>query len=200
MPSMSLPTSIRPATPDDAQALVEIIDMASEGLSSYLWAQMAEPGESVREFGERRARRDDGGFSYRNAQIAEVEDTPAGGLIGYPLPDEPAEIGPDLPAMFVPFQELENLACGSWYINVLAVYPRYRGRGLGRRLLDAAEKVATEGGRQSLSVMVFDRNLGARRLYERVGYREIARRPIVKEDWACESSETVLLMKELVAP
>ncbi len=199
MARMSLPSSIRPAKRDDARVLAEFIDMASEGLSSHLWAQMAEPGETVWHVGERRARREEGGFSYRNARIAEVGGAPAGGLVGYPLPDEPVEIGPDLPPMFVPFQELENLACGSWYLNALAVHPRYRGHGLGRRLLDAAEKVARDQGCERLSLILFDRNNRARRLYERSGHREIARRPIIKQDWSCDSSESVLLMKGLAA-
>ena len=35
----------RRATPDDATALAELIDFAGEGLPTYLWAKMAEPGE-----------------------------------------------------------------------------------------------------------------------------------------------------------
>lgn len=199
-PSVTGPTtSIRPATPDDARALAELVDMAGEGLPAYLWARMAEPGEDIWQVGERRARREEGSFSYRNAHVAEVSGAVAGALIGYALPDEPVAIGADFPAMFVPLQELENLVPGSWYVNVLAVYPRFRGRGLGGRLLDLAESVARAQGRARTSIIVFDRNEGARRLYARHGYREVARRPMVKEDWVCESEESLLLIKDLAA-
>jgi hypothetical protein len=36
-----------------------------------------------------------------------------------------------MPAMFVPLQELENLAPGTWYVNVLAAYPEHRSQGHG---------------------------------------------------------------------
>jgi hypothetical protein len=38
-------------------------------------------------------------------------------------------------------------------------------------------------GRSGLSVIVSDRNHGARRLYERHGYRSRAQRLMVKEEW-----------------
>jgi hypothetical protein len=47
-----------------------------------------------------------------------------------------------------------------------------------------------------LSVIVSDANVGARRLYERSGYREIARRPMVKEGWDNAGREWVLLVKD----
>ena len=59
----------------------------------------------------------------------------AGCLIGYEIPDNPEPLPDDMPAMFVPLQELENLAPGTWYINVLAVRPQFRNQGLGTKLL-----------------------------------------------------------------
>jgi GNAT superfamily N-acetyltransferase len=100
---------------------------------------MAEEGETARDVGQRRARREEGSFSYRNAIIAEEDGRPAACLIGYALPDAPEPIGYDtMPAMFVPMQELENLAPGTWYVNVLAAYPEFRGRGIGAGLLALA--------------------------------------------------------------
>ena len=69
--------------------------------------------------------------------------------------------------MFVPLQELENLAPGTWYVNVLAAYPDQRGQGLGTELLAVAGKLAAEAGSRGLSIIVSDANTGARRLYER---------------------------------
>ena len=192
--------SIRPATPADARALAELIDIAGEGLPRYLWAKMAEAGETIWDVGERRAKREEGSFSYSNAMIAEVEGKAAAALIGYTLPDEAVEIGADFPPMFIPLQELENLAPGSWYVNVLATYPQFRDQGFGGRLLRTAESLANDGGCGRMSIIIFDQNHGARRLYERHGFREVARRPIVKEEWSCESSEAVLLTRNLSAP
>jgi ribosomal protein S18 acetylase RimI-like enzyme len=121
-----------------------------------------------------------------------------GCLIGYRLPDEVEPIDyAAMPAMFVPLQELENLAPASWYVNVLAVYPQHRGRGHGSRLLSLAEELAATTGAAGLSLIVADANSGARRLYERQGYREAASRPMVKEQWANEGRNWVMLVKSL---
>jgi hypothetical protein len=47
----------------------------------------------------------------------------------------------------------------------------------------------------TISIMVSDANVGARRLYERLGYREVARRTMVKEQWVSDGDEWVLLIK-----
>lgn len=185
----------RQATPADADALAELINFAGEGLPLYLWARMAEAGESAWDVGRRRAQRDSGAFSYRNAVVAERAGRVAGCLVAYAIPDEPEDIGPETPGIFVPLLELENLALGSWYVNVLAVYPEYRGQGLGSRLLEIATQQARDNGSRGESIIVSDANGGARRLYERAGYRWTAERPIVKDDWETPGRNWVLLLK-----
>jgi ribosomal protein S18 acetylase RimI-like enzyme len=120
----------------------------------------------------------------------------AGCIIGYPLPDEPEPIDYDnMPPMFIPLQRLENLACGTWYVNVLATFPEYRSRGYGSRLLDLADQRESQTGRNGTSVIVSDANGGARRLYERCGYRIVAERPMVKEDWQNPGQNWILLAR-----
>ena len=187
----------RRATPADADALAELINFAGEGLPHYLWAKMAQPGETVSDVGRRRAMREEGSFSYRNAVVTEIEGQVAACLVGYALPDRPQAIDTDeTPAMFVPLQELENLAPGTWYVNVLACYPQYRGQGYGTQLLALAEDLARKTGSRGMSIIVSDANSGARRLYERRGYRQIATRPMVKDDWQGPGENWVLLIKE----
>ena len=99
--------------------------------------------------------------------------------------------------MFRPLQELENLAPGTWYVNVLAVLPAFRNLGLGGRLLQRAEETCRACGRRGLSIIVSGANQGARRLYERAGYREAATRPMVKEGWVNEGRNWVLLTRPL---
>ncbi|GBE44237.1 MAG TPA: GNAT family N-acetyltransferase [Rhizobiales bacterium] len=187
---------LRPAAPDDAEVLCELINIAGEGLPLYVWEHMAEEGESAWAFGRRRARREEGDFSYRNATIAEIEGETAACMIGYPIADRPEDIDTGtMPAIFVPLKELENLAAGSWYTDILSVYPQYRGRGLGTGLLEVAAARAGELGRKRLSLVITDANTRARRLYERCGYVERARREMVKEDWENPSRDWVLLVK-----
>jgi ribosomal protein S18 acetylase RimI-like enzyme len=188
------PVPYRRATQADAAALADLVDFAGEGLPSYLWSRMAQDGESAFEVGRRRARREEGSFSYRNAVVADEGGIVVAALIGYPLPDRPEPIGPDLPAMFVPLQELENLACGTWYVNVLATYPEHRNRGHGTRLLAIAETLMQSSGSTGLSIIVSDANRGACRLYERFGFKRRATRPMVKEQWQ-NGGENWLLME-----
>ena len=186
---------IRHAAIDDADLMAELVNYAGEGFPVYLWAQLAEPHETAWDVGRRRAAREDGGFSYRNASMIESDGKPVGCLIGYEIPDEPQDIGDDMPPMFVPLQELENIAAGTWYVNVLAVLPEYRGRGLGTSLLSHAEALSRSLNKRGLSVIVSDANLGARRLYESCEYCEISTRPMVKEAWANEGQHWVLMTK-----
>jgi ribosomal protein S18 acetylase RimI-like enzyme len=185
----------RRATPSDARALADLVHFASEGLALHIWTKAAGPGGDAWAVGRERARRETGSFSYRNAVVAEAGGRIAAGLIGYPLTDRPEPIPETMPAMFVPLQELENLAPGTWYVNVLAAYPEDRGKGHGAALLGIAEALAADTGRRGLSIIVSDANEGARRLYERCGYRETARRRKVKEDWEAPGTYWVLLVK-----
>lgn len=187
----------RNGTFEDAEALTRLINYAGDGLPLYLWGNMAEPGESAWDVGLRRARREEGSFSYKNAVIADIDGRAAACLIGYTIPDEPKPIGDDLPPMFVPLQELENLAPGTWYVNVLAAEPEFRGQGLGTRLIAHAESQARKEGCRGLSIIVSDANQGARRLYERCGCTETATRPMVKDDWENDGQNWVLLTKDL---
>lgn len=188
----------RPAIRDDAPALAELVNVAGEGMPVYLWEKLAAAGQSAFDIGRARALRDEGSFSYRNAVVREEEGRVVAALVGYPLPDVPEPVDyADMPAMFAPLQELEDLAPATWYVNVLATYPPHRGKGYGKALLEIAEGLARQTERQGLSIIVSDGNLGARRLYERCGYREAATRPIVKDDWENRGTNWVLLTKPL---
>lgn len=188
---------IRPAILADAPILAELVNHAGEGMPLYLWSKMAAPGESAWDVGRRRAAREEGSFSYRNATVIDQDGTCAGALIGYEIADAPEPVGADMPAMFVPLQELENLAPSTWYVNILAVLPQFRGRGLGATLLGVADATGRKLGKRGMSVIVADANQGARRLYERCGYRAAATRPMVKEGWDGHGTSWVLLTKAL---
>lgn len=188
---------LRPATREDAAHLARLVDLAGEGMPAYLWSAMAEPGEDVWAVGTRRAARDEGAFSWRNAVVAEVEGAVAGALVSYRIGADPEPLD-DLPPMFRPLQALENQALGTHYVNVLATYPRFRRRGVGRALMAEAERSAR--GAAGVSLIAADRNQDARRLYESLGYRERARAPIAKEAWRCDSDAWVLMVKASPAP
>ena len=192
MIDLSLP--LRLAKPSDARQLAELVNFAGEGLPEYIWTGMAKDGEDPWEVG--RARQAD---KAGDGQIVVIDQGKGAiaGLTGYTIGPEPEEIGDDFPALFRPLQELENQALNSWYVNVLACYPEHRGQGHGGHLLDIADEIGRAERLTQMSVIVASDNLGARRLYERKGYRETATAPCVKESWETATEAWVLLMKPL---
>lgn len=187
---------LRAARKEDARELAQLIDVAGEGFGTYLWSQSAGPGESALDVGVRRAQRDEGGFSYRNATIAEIGGQTAGLLLGYRLaaPYDTGDLNA-LPALVRPLVELESVAPASWYVNALAAFPEYRNKGLGTRLLAEAERIARKAKASSLSIIVAEANEGAMRLYLRTGYREAARRPLIPFPGLPHKGDWVLLTK-----
>ena len=184
------------ATVDDAEPMTRLVNFAGEGMPVYIWTRLAEDGQSPWQIGRERARRESGSFSYRNTVVREDGGEVVACLIGYPLPDEPEPVDyGELPAMFRPLQELEDLAPKTWYVNVLAAFPEHRGKGYGGALLVIADEITRDTDREGLSIIVSDANSGARRLYERSGYKEIATRPMHKDDWENDGENWVLLIK-----
>ena len=187
--------TFRSATKEDAPALAELVNYAGDGLPLYGWRKYAGEGKDPWAVGRDRAVREEGSFSYRNATVIEYGGVCAGCLIGYAISNEPEQIIADT-AIFAPLQELENLAASTWYINILGVLPRFRNLGLGGKLLTLADNTAKETGLRGCSLVVADENRGARRLYERNGFRERARRKMIKEDWETTSENWLLLVKD----
>jgi ribosomal protein S18 acetylase RimI-like enzyme len=185
----------RLTAPQDAFALAELANFAGYGMQLYLWEKLAEAGQSPWDVGRKRAAREHGSFPTETPPC-EHEGQIAGCLIGYQIADIPESIDPKLPPMFRPMQELENLAPGTWHVNILAVLPSLRNKGFGAELLQFADEIGQRLGKRGMSVIVSDANVGGRRLYERCGYRETAKRHMVKENWINDGQNWVLLTKE----
>lgn len=190
---------IRKAVASDAAHLVRFINMAADDLPLHFWRRAVGPDGDAHVYGMERAARETGNFSYRNAWIAQIGGEVAGCLLGYGADAEPAAIDPQTEPVFVPLLELEALACGSWYLNVLATYGDFRGRGIGSTLLAFAQQVAQDAGAASVSLIAADTHVDALRLYAAHGFAEVARRPVVKGDWQVAAQEWILLVKPVGA-
>jgi len=190
--------TFRPATRADGAALAVLVDIAGEGMPTSFWQDLAGPGRSVLELGRDRARREEGGFSYRRATIAEIGDEIVAALIVYPL-DDPNDLSKldEMPAHVHPLLRLEAQAPGSWYVNVLATFGEFRGQGIGTALLDVAEQRARQASAGTMSIIVGTWNDGACRLYRRAGYQEIATEPAILPAGFPQSGDWQLLTKPL---
>ncbi len=190
--------TFRCATLADACALAVLVDIAGKGAPNWLWRSLALPGQSALEVGRDRARRTEGGFSYRHATLATVGDEIAACLIVYPL-DDPYDLTGlgDMPPLAQPLMRLEAQAPGSWYVNVLATFPEFRGQGIGAKMLDIAEEKAREAGANTASIIVGSWNSGAIRLYQCAGYRTVASEPAVLPPDFPQSGDWILLTRLL---
>lgn len=103
---------------------------------------------------------------------------------------------PESDPVLRPYMELEDYC--SLYISGVAVAEDFRGQGLGTKLLAEAESRAKKLGLPRLSLICFERNLGAYRLYQRLGYHELMRRALVPTPFLhYEDGDAVLLAKEI---
>jgi len=62
-----------------------------------------------------------------------------------------------------------------WYVLGLAVAPRCRERGVGRRLMDAAKEAARSRGAQALWLDAYEHAAGAGPFYLKCGFRKVGR-------------------------
>lgn len=192
---------VRPAEAEDASHLAQLFVSAAEGIALEVWAELAEDGQSPVSVGEARARRQSGGFSYRKAWIADVDGQVAGMGFGYvllPEPDDASVAEPSsLPPNAAAWAELEREALGSFFINGLAVYPKWRGLGLGRRLLTAALDRARLDGCSQLALTVFGENATALNLYRSFGFSEVSHRPPLKDPKYVGRGDLLLMMRDV---
>ncbi len=65
----------------------------------------------------------------------------------------------------------ESAKPDEFIVSTISVSAAARGLGVGTRLMNAAEELARERGKNLMSLGVIGENEAARRLYERLGYR-----------------------------
>jgi L-phenylalanine/L-methionine N-acetyltransferase len=137
--------TVRHAQPGDARALAELGDLVAAEPEAWL------PTEEWRAAGDERRylralRHHDGAAVI----VAEAEEGEIVGRLSVARDPQPAS------------RHVADIG--------LMVAPGYRRRGIGRALLDAAERWAAERGIRKLELHVFPHNEAAIALYERAGY------------------------------
>lgn len=186
---------LRPARREDCRTIAQLYSISSDGVAEYAWTQLAEPGEDIFEVGRRRYEREDSAFGYRSCTLATCDGETVGMLVAFPAPAESDPPPEATDPVMAPYARLEER--GSYYVCGVAVFPAHRGEGLGTRFMTLAEDKAREAGYSRLSLIVFEQNTGARRLYERLGYREVARAAVVPHPLIRYEGDALLMVKDL---
>lgn len=163
-----MPIGFRPAQSSDAQDIARFFQLTSEGMADYIWSTLAAPGESLLSVGTARYARDHGDFSFKNCLMATDEERVVGMMHSYPLyatAGRPSETDPVL----APYADME--VPNTLYISSLALDEGWRNRGLGLEFLRHAQQRADNAGLDGLCLIDYQANHGARRFYERHGFR-----------------------------
>ena len=176
--------TIRPAAPTDAPGGALLIHHTMGAIADYVFG-LGDRTRAIdvfaRLFAAGRNR-----LGWRHSRIAEVDGEAAGLLIAYPssmMKRLEAATGFGLAGIYgiggfadfvrrgLPLSAVKEARAGEYYVSNIAVFPQYRGRGIGTRLLEAAEESAGAAEMGACSLCVDGGNAGARRLYERFGFR-----------------------------
>lgn len=189
--------NFREPSKEDCAHFVLLADVATRRLTSFLWEQMAAPGQSAFEIGRNIIINNENDFiHFKNWLVLEHQEQLVGALNGYII-QEPSSLAKQSLDVLKPLNELKTIAAGTWYISAAAVYPEHQGKGLGKRLLAEAENIARAACRDRMTLMVGSFNPRAYDLYTRTGFREWSRRPFVAFPGSDEPGEWILMVKDL---
>lgn len=192
--TVTLKPPFRWAQKEDCYRLAELAQMSSGGVIEYVWSLLDEAESSLLEIGERRFAREDTTLSYRQCVVAAVDDDVAGMLVSFAEANAVTDytaLSPAAADVLAPYRELE--APDSYHICEMALLPQYQSQGLGTRLFEIAKGLARARGCAELSVRVFEQNIGAVRFYERLGCKEIDRRPVVPHELIRYTGDVLLM-------
>jgi len=188
---------IRKATEDDCRNIAELSLIAGDGIPAYFWEKSRVNGQQVLDVGIQNLKSTNENFSFKNVHVAEVDGAVAGMMLAYRLPDKVFEESiDDYPEFLRPVIELEQCVPGSFYINMLATYPKYRNMSIGTRLMGIVDDLADQAGCELISVQVFEQNVRAVRLYRRMGYNPVETRSVVEHPCHPYTTNIILLTRE----
>ena len=87
----------------------------------------------------------------------------------------------------------EFAAVKSLYISGIATNPEYRNRGIGTGLMEQMITRARNLDLPKLSLLAFEQNQGAVRLYERLGFKIVDRNPVMPHPLIHYTGDVVLM-------
>ena len=160
----------REGTIEDCFKIAEGIDLASGGIMDFLFEGLLE-NYTVAEVMASTLRDETGYDSYKNAIVAEYDGEIIGVVYSYPAKFH--EISAE-ERNFFPSERLAFLADffnsrvdDSLFLDSIYVDEKFRGQGIGARLITLTKQKAHSRGYKQLSLMVMNENMTARRAYER---------------------------------
>ena len=189
--------TFRPATRADSHVIAELFQISAEGVADYVWSTLPDlefQGMDLLDIGAKRYEREGVNFSYQNCDLAEIDDEAVGMLHAYAMGSDVGNVPDDCDPVLRPYMELEEP--NSLYISGLAMFNKFRGRGAGTRLLDFAFKRARAASLKKISLICFEENEDAYRLYSREGFKDRKRSAVVPHPLIKHGGDAVLMVRE----
>ncbi|GED70946.1 N-acetyltransferase [Brevibacillus reuszeri] len=165
---------IRKAEPTDAAFAAPLIYEAIGDIANMLTGA-EEADEAIRMMAEFFAQKNNR-LSYENALIAMDEGVPVGLALFYhgsqterldrPFVDHVQRLTGEAPSFVKEAKDNE------FYLDTVVVSSACRGKGIGKKLLEAFEKEGEQRGYDRVALLVDEENGRARQLYEAIGYRQ----------------------------
>lgn len=179
---MPVEVILRPGTPADAAGAAPLIQAAGPALYNRLFGPR--PEDAV-DFFKTLFALSDSLFSYENATVAEADGRVVGLALAVPaaqyrrgaaLPRHLLRRGLRfllrlLPTVFALGRSTVPPPQDALYLGILSVAAARRGEGIGTRLLEEVGRRAQESGCACVCLHAERDNDGARRFYQRHGYR-----------------------------
>lgn len=186
----------RPGRKHDCRELAELISLSSGGVVDYLYHDVF-PGRSPVRIITKTLEDNVYPLTYKNAIVAGHGIGIAGMALSFPSSFH--GINPVLASRLPPAQ-LDHMQDfyrarveGSWYVDALGVYGRFRGRGIGKSLMELTEKRAIEAGYRVVSLIVFADNTPAINLYLSLGFQVVRHVDLAENEFIRHTGGCLLL-------
>jgi ribosomal protein S18 acetylase RimI-like enzyme len=169
---MNYELNIRKANINDAPLIAKVVAMAigEEGAKYYC-------GDGYQSVLEEIACLENSQYSYKNTIIAEVNGIPAGAAVAYDGADLYKLREITLKYIFDNTGKIHDIEdetdASEVYLDSIAVLPKYRGLGIGKRLLLTLKEIALNEYNKNLGLLVDFENPDAERLYKSVGFERM---------------------------
>ena len=183
---------LRKATSDDTLQVALIV---AEALGDSIMERYVQSGSTIHPDDEKRmellmqvAARTDTLYTWQHCTLAIADSGEvAGGLIAYPGDDYMARRDVTFalvkPLIHFDVERMDaEVGADEYYLDSLAVWPSFRGLGLGRVLMQHGIEQGRSMGRTTVLACAPD-NTGAHRLYESLGFRDAGPLFIFGEDY-----------------
>ena len=189
--------SIRPANSSDCLEIAKLYQISSSGVADYIWSKLAEDGDDLLDVGRRRYTRRNTNFSFENCWVVvtpgDLKEQIVALLVAFPMHIDAGALEDD--PVLQPYSELEE--DNSYYVCGVAVHRDYQGRGIGKCLMAKAQEDAQTRGYCKISLLVFDQNTGAKRLYDDLGFEVIDSREVIPHPLIHYTGKVLLMVKSI---